>query len=143
MNGVCEVTVTDKKNKKVFYSTYVTNHTITAANVANIVDAGRARWKIENENNNILKNYGYHLEHNFGHGKQHLANLFATLNLIAFLFHTVLEHFDRAYALIRAKLSKRTTFFRDIVTLTHYHCFAAWSKLMQFMMDGLEISLSP
>jgi hypothetical protein len=39
-----------------------------------IVAAGRARWKIENENNNVLKNHDYHFDHNFAHGKQHLSN---------------------------------------------------------------------
>jgi hypothetical protein len=40
-----------------------------------VVEAGRSRWKIENENNNVLKTKGYHLEHNFGHGQQHLSNV--------------------------------------------------------------------
>ena len=34
-----------------------------------------------NESFNILKNNGYHLEHNFGHGKQNFAMLFAAMNL--------------------------------------------------------------
>jgi hypothetical protein len=34
---------------------------------------GRARWKIENETFNTLKNQGYQFEHNFGHGKQNLS----------------------------------------------------------------------
>jgi len=41
--------------------------------VAQVAQAGRGRWKIENENNNVLKTKGYHLEHNFGHGKQYLS----------------------------------------------------------------------
>ena len=36
--------------------------------------AGRARWKIENEGFNLLKRHGYHMEHNFGHGKQGLSD---------------------------------------------------------------------
>ena len=47
-------------------------------NVAQIVAADRARGKIENENNKVLKNQGYHFDHNFGHGKQHLPNVLAT-----------------------------------------------------------------
>jgi len=43
--------------------------TVNEENVVDIITAGRARWKIENENNNTLKTKGYHLEHNFGHGK--------------------------------------------------------------------------
>ena len=45
----------------------------------------RGRWKIENENNNVLKTKGSHLEHNFGHGKQYLSAFMLSLNLLAFL----------------------------------------------------------
>jgi murein DD-endopeptidase MepM/ murein hydrolase activator NlpD len=56
--------------------------------VEEIVKAGRSRWKVENEGNNVLKNHGYNLEHNFGHGQNHLL---LSLNLLAFLFNTVLD----------------------------------------------------
>jgi hypothetical protein len=36
----------------------------------------RARWKIENEHNNVLKNHGYHFEHNFGHGGNHAGGMY-------------------------------------------------------------------
>ena len=57
--------------------------------MAALAASGRARWKIENENNNTLKTKGYHLEHNFGHGQQHLSSLLDAMNILAFLFHTV------------------------------------------------------
>ena len=47
----------------------------------NLMRAGRARWKIENETFNTLKNQGYHFEHNFGHGQAHLANAMA-INMV-------------------------------------------------------------
>ena len=47
--------------------------------------AGRARWKIENETFNTLKNQGYEFEHNFGHGKRHLSNTMMTLMMLTFL----------------------------------------------------------
>jgi hypothetical protein len=59
-----------------------------------VAPAGRGRGKIENENNNILKTKGYHLEPNFGHGQQYLSAFLLSLNLLAFLFHTVLEWSD-------------------------------------------------
>jgi hypothetical protein len=52
---------------------------------------------VENENNNTLKTKGYNLEHNFGHGKQHLASFLATLNILSFLFHTLLNQLDAKY----------------------------------------------
>jgi hypothetical protein len=39
-------------------------------NAVDMAASGRARWVIENGNNNVLKTKGYHLEHNFGHGHQ-------------------------------------------------------------------------
>jgi len=135
----CEVTVTSKKGKRLYKNAFISDFTMTDKDVADIVAAGRARWKIENENNNTLKTKGYHLEHNFGHGKQHLSSLLATMNILAFLFHSFLTFCDDAYRLIRATLPTRKTFFQHIRVLIHYICFPSWEELMEFMMRGLEI----
>ena len=135
----CEVTVTSKKGKRLYKNAFISDFTMTDKNVADIVAAGRARWKIENENNNTLKTKGYHLEHNFGHGQQHLSSLLATMNILAFLFHGFLTFCDDAYRLIRTTLPTRKTFFQHICALTHYICFPSWEGLMEFMMRGLEI----
>ena len=50
---------------------------------------GRARWKIENETFDTLKNQGYHLEHNYGHGEQNLSVVLALLMMLAFLVDQV------------------------------------------------------
>jgi len=106
--------------------------------VAEIVRAGRARWKVENENNNTLKTKGYHLSHNFGHGKQHLSALLATIDLLAFLFHTLLEVLDSSYQRLRQFLPRKR-FFNDLHALTCYLCFDSWQDLMAFMIRGLEL----
>jgi hypothetical protein len=118
-----------------------TGYPITADTVEAIVAAGRTRWKIENENNNTLKNLGYHFEHNFGHGKQHLAGLLASFNILAYLVHTVLAWFDACYRLLRQKLVNRKTFFDYVRALTRYLCFDSWQHLMEFMLTALEIPL--
>lgn len=69
--------------------TWVTDLGITQGNAKHLVRGGRARWKIENETFNTLKNQGYHFEHNFGHGKQHLCTVFAMLMMLAFLVDQV------------------------------------------------------
>jgi hypothetical protein len=135
----CEVTVTDHQGQVVYRNGWVTDFKITDQNVAEIVAAGRARWKIENENNNTLKTKGYHLEHNFGHGKEHLSSLLATMNMLAFLYHTFLSFTDERYRLVRAHLPTRKTFFDDLRALTRYLLFPSWDALMDFMMKGLEI----
>ena len=104
-----------------------------------MAQAGRGRWKIENENNNVLKTKGYHVEHNFGHGKPYLSATMLSLNLLAFLFHTVLDWSDEQYALLRQVLARRQTFFEDIRALTRYMVFESWHHLMDFMMKGLQL----
>ena len=54
----CELTTTRDDGKVVYKNAFATNHQITKANVVEIVRAGRARWKVENENNNTLKTKG-------------------------------------------------------------------------------------
>jgi len=138
VNG-CEVTVTHQDGKILYHNAWITDWPITEKNVEALVASGRARWKIENENNNTLKTKGYHLEHNFGHGQHHLSSLLAALNILAFLFHTVLSFTDEHYRLIRATLPSRKTFFQHVSALVCYLHFPRWQGLLRFMMRGLEI----
>jgi len=137
----CELTTRLPDGKIVYKNSFVTNFQISKNNVKPIVADGRARWKIENENNNVLKTKGYHLEHNFGHGKKHLSTLLLTFNLLAFLFHTTLEMMDEKYKQIRDDLPTRKTFFDDVRALTRYMCFDSWDALLTFMMQGLELEV--
>jgi hypothetical protein len=135
-----EITVVNAKTgEQLYHNSCITNHRLTADNVGAVAHASRGRWKIENENNNVLKTKGYHLEHNFGHGKQYLAAFLLSLNLLAFLFHTVLEWSDAKYALLRRVLARRQTFFQDIQALMRYMVFDDWDHLMDFMLRGLEL----
>ena len=135
-----EITLANAKTgEQLYYNTFITNHRLSMENVAQVSQAGRGRWKIENENNNVLKTKGYHLEHNFGHGKQYLSATMFSLNLLAFLFHTVLEWSDERYTLLRQVLARRQTFFEDMRALTRYMVFASWPHLMAFMIQGLKL----
>jgi len=135
-----EMTVVNAKTgEQLYHNSFITNHRVTAAIVAAVARAGRGRWKIENENNNVLKTKGYHMEHNFGHGKKYLSAFLLSLNLLAFLFHTVLEWSDDTYALLRRVLARRQTFFEDIRALTRYMVFDSWQHLLDFMLRGLEL----
>jgi hypothetical protein len=140
----CEITVVHAKTgEHLYHNSFITDHRLSADNVADVARAGRGRWKIENENNNVLKTKGYHLEHNFGHGQQYLSAFMLSLNLLAFLFHTVLEWSDKKYALLRRVLARRQTFFEDIRALTRYMVFDSWEHLMDFMLQGLDLQLQP
>jgi hypothetical protein len=131
----CEVTVINEKTQKIIYrNNWITNHKISEKNVEEIVKAGRSRWKVENEGNNVLKNHGYNLEHNFGHGENHLCELLLSLNLLAFLFHTVLDLVNYTYQKVRELLVTRTTFFKDMRTLLKFIWFKDWSDLFSFIL---------
>jgi hypothetical protein len=134
----CELTITNAAGKVVFRNAWATTHVITDDNLEQIAAAGRCRWKIENENNNILKNHGYHFEHNFGHGKLHLSNFLATLNLLAFLLHTTLDWIDVYYHTVRNLLPSRRTFFEHLRALMQYFPFDNWEQLMNFMLERLD-----
>lgn len=135
----CELTVTDGGGTVLYRNAFITDWPITAENVGGLIAAGRARWKIENENNNVLKTKGYHLEHNFGHGKKHLSSLLLTMNLLAFALHTFLEVTDTSYQLVRAAVGARRKFFAHIEAVTAYWFFESWERLMDFMMRGQEV----
>lgn len=136
----CELTVVRAKTGEQRYdNSFITDHRLSADNIADVADAGRGRWKIDNDNNHVLKTKGDHLEHNFGHGQQYLSAFLLSLNLLALLFHTVLEWSDDTYTLLRRVLARRQTFFDDIRAFTRYMVFESWDHLMDFMIQGLEL----
>src|SRR5438093_1675327 len=69
---------------KVQHFSWVTDLRVNKGTVYRIMQGARARWRIENETFNTLKNQGYHFEHNFGHGYEHLSGVFAELMMLAF-----------------------------------------------------------
>ena len=134
------VEVYDKNNKRIYYNSFITNIEITKEIVSQIAKAGRSRWKIENENNNTLKTKGYHLEHNFGHGKKHLSGFLFTLNILAFLLHTLLDYLDENYTKARES-STRVEFFNTIEVLTRLIYFDSWNSLMKFLTRDRDAPL--
>ena len=139
----CEITIVrEDTGAQIYKNAFITDFHLSDTTVEAIVRDGRARWKIENENNNVLKTKGYHLEHNFGHGSHYLASLLLSLNLLAFLFHTVLDLVDERYRAIRKVLVKRRTFFQDLEALLRYFSFNSWDDVLAFMFTGLELDSS-
>jgi hypothetical protein len=127
------VEICDDKGVVTYRNSFISDLPVHRANVAAMVAAGRARWKVENETFNTLKTKGYHLEHNFGHGEQHLASVLATLNLLAFACHTVCDLADKEWRAARRELVVRQGFFQTLVALTAYLVFPSWEHLLQTM----------
>ena len=130
------VTITDAQGHVTYSSAFVTSLPVTRDTAAEIVACARARWKIENESFNVLKSNGYHLEHNFGHGKQNLAMMFAAMNLLAFALHTICDSLEPLWTAARTAKRARTRFFEHIRTITAYLVFPNWTTLMQTLIDS-------
>lgn len=74
---------------KTTHWSWVTHLTLTKKNAIKVMKAGRARWGIENETFNTLKNSNYQFEHNFGHGNKNLSVVLALLMVLAFFMDQV------------------------------------------------------
>jgi hypothetical protein len=129
------VEILNAKGKRTYYNSFVTDLPITAETIAELAAAGRARWKIENETFNVLKSNGYNLEHNFGHGKQTLASILVTLNLLAFALHAVAQLCVLAWRTALAARGARYRFFEHLRTITAYIVFNDWPHLLQSIAD--------
>ena len=129
MNFV-QLSISDATGKISYRCSWVTDLALEEAGIEKIVRAARARWKIENEGFNTLKNHGYHLEHNFGHGSKYLAEAFFLLNLLAFFIHQIQELVDELYQKARAGFSSRIEFWNVIRASFRIMLFTSWDQAL-------------
>ncbi len=136
----CEWTIyNEATGEQTYCNAWATNHAVGAANVEEVTAAGRTRWKVENEGINVLKNHGYHFEHNFGHGKEHLSNVLLCFQLLAFLMHSVLHLTCELYQAVRKALGARRKFFECLRTLTLFAYFSDWQHLLTFISQSFAL----
>ena len=111
---------------------WISNLQITPENAEQIMRAGRARWKIENETFNAAKNQGYHLEHSFGHGKQYLSSVLGGLMFLAFLIDQVQESFCRVFDEIRQHHKSRRNLWERLRAAFTTVKASDWEGFMRF-----------
>ena len=116
----------------------ITNLPVHRHNVREIAECGRARWKVENEGDNVLKQ-GYNLDRNFGHGSENLASVLLVLNLLAFAMHTACDLAERAWQDARQAAGSRDWMFRQLQVLTARIVFDTWRQLLDVVADKIEI----
>ena len=114
---------------------WVTDMRVTATNVKLFVRGAKCRWKVENECFNTLKNQGYHLTHNYGHGENHLSFNFYLLTVLAFLFHQVAELCDIAYQACRKKAGSKRSLWEKLRTYINLAVFESHEQLLRFYVD--------
>ena len=113
---------------------WVTDLTITCDNASELVGGGRARWKIENETLNTLKNQGYQFGHNFGHGQQNLSTIFAMLMMLAFLVDQTQELCCPLFQAVRKKrITRRSLWDHQRSHFRHFE-FTSMQQLHEVML---------
>ena len=122
--------IVEDSGKVNYRNAWVTDLVPTSANIVQLVRAARARWKIENEGFNTLKNQGYHLEHNFGHGHQQLSETLFVLNLLAFFMHQIFELVDGLYQRVRTFFSSRRAFWDEVRSAFRLFLFSSWDQVL-------------
>jgi len=134
-----EVWERSKAGELLYHNSLITDLDVDATNVAVVVQIGRTRWKIENEQFNVHKNHGYELTHNYGHGQQTLSMVFYLLNLLAYLTHAILALGDRLYQRCRAQESHREL-WNALRTLVNRLLVESWPQLLAWYLDDAEAS---
>lgn len=127
--------IIDKNGKTTYHNSWVSDLVVSKDNVQALVKGGRARWKIENETFNTLKNQGYHIEHNYGHGKQYLSMNFFVFNLLAFFVHQILELCDRSYQRCRSKFSSRKEYWNQLRCTFRIMLFRDFYHLLNYIFS--------
>src|SRR4051794_4625721 len=123
---------------KIQHFSWITDFVLTSDNVRDIMRGGRARWKIENETFNTLKNQGYHLEHNYGHGEQDLSVVLALLMMLAFLVDQVQQACCPLFQAAWDKMKTKRHLWEEIRNAFHAFRFDSMTELLTALIRGIE-----
>jgi hypothetical protein len=125
-----------KKNGKQQHFSWVTDITITKENVFQMMKGGRARWKIENETFNTLKNQGYQFEHNFGHGYRYLSTVFAMLMMLAFLIDQVQQTCCSSFKRALTKKKRKIRLWEYLRNAFRFFLCPNWETIFHYLADS-------
>ena len=123
---------------QVQHCSWVTDLRVNKGTVYQLMRGGRARWRIENETFNTLKNQGYHCEHNFGHGYQHLSVVFALLMMLAFLVDQVQQLCCPLFQAVWAKLGSKRRLWERMRALFSDYALDSMRQLFETLFYGIK-----
>jgi len=117
---------------------WVTDFTVAQGNAFKIMRGGRARWKIENETFNTLKNQGYNFEHNFGHGYKNLSVVLALLMMLAFLVDQTQQLCCPLFQDVLYKLGRKTALWKKMQGLFDHFIFISMRQIYLALLHGFQ-----
>jgi hypothetical protein len=139
--NVLEYMQTDPKGKETVFS-WVTNIHITQTKAFALMKGGRARWKIENETFNTLKNLGYNLEHNYGHGNQFLSTILGLLMLLAFFVDQIQGMTCSLFQAVKKQAGSFQGLWEEMRVLFKFMEWVSWEQLYQFILARVRVNTS-
>jgi len=125
---------------KVQHCSWGTDLRVNTRNVFHLMRGGRARWQIENETFHTLKNQGYHFEHNYGHGAQHLSVVFAMLMMLACLVDQAQQLCCALFQAVWAKMGSKRLLWERMRALFYTYRLDAMRELFEALCYGFEKS---
>ena len=148
LNGSSDITVTvirafaistDKNGNQTstILGVWATNLDVNEPTVISITKAARARWKVENECFNTLKNHGYDLTHNWGHVNGESFN-FYILIMLAFYIHQILEMTDKLFQWCRSITRTFRKLWVELGVLFEMFLFESWEHMLCFYAEKKE-----
>ncbi len=146
-NQECKVNFLDYEELstkgKIQKFTWVTDLPIDPSTVSLIMKGGRARWHIENETFNTLKNLGYNFEHNYGHGYKNLSTVMAMLMFLAFLIDQVQETCCEFFHKALKKIKRKKYLWRKMRSLFDMVVLPSWQVFYELIINGTKLSIVP
>jgi hypothetical protein len=127
----------DAEGKRLKHFTWITDLHVTLRNAWWFARGGRARWRIENETFNTLKNQGYHYEHNFGHGRKNLSVVFAMLMMLAFLVDQAQQLCCPLFRAVWKKLGSKRALWDNLRSHFRHFRFHSMRQLYEAILYDL------
>lgn len=128
--------------KITYRNSWITDIPITKENAVTLAKAGRCRWKIENECFNTLKNQGYEITHNYGHGNENLSYNMYLLTLLAFYFHQIFELTDGVYQACRQSYGSKRQLWENFRSTIRMLIVEDWEQLMDLLLNEDEYEVT-
>ncbi len=128
-------------SREIRHFSWITDLELNEKTVSIIARGGRARWRIENETFNTLKNRDYAFEHNFGHGENHLATVFALLMMLVFLVDQAQEIGDGLFQALWVKMGSKRRLWKRILSLFECFRFESFRQLHETLLNFQAVPL--
>jgi hypothetical protein len=127
----------------VTHFSWVTDLPIDDNNLMTLMRGARTRWKVENETFNTLKNQGYHFEHNFGHGNNHLSTVLMHLMMLAFLIDQMQQRGCRLFQAALTAAQSKTRLWRKLRARFDLCLIPDWETLYRSIIQPPLLALPP